>query len=347
MNAFGKDSLNYPGFNTYTKGSMGVDIPLYEGGSGRTLSRIQEKKSNALFWEKEAQKERDYIQSAFFYRGVESLNEFIRRTEDIKKIETRFRSNYQFANKSNPVGYSGYLALKGLDNRLSILITQTNTQSEQFKNNLAVLSGIHSEDLRLVNEDLQSFLNRYFPLAPTDESSLAKAMSSYVEGETFKSDLEASKFLPRIGFYSEANTYNGSRNTQTAYNAGVYLQMNLYNPKDIGVIEEAKLNAEAFQKKLEEVRRQEDLSIRNLRNQEITLNENYLLLKESLKLQEEQTSNMLRLFQTGVVSAIQFTESLNRTTDISKSLLDVELELIRVRTEKYLFQKKEYVDVAN
>ncbi len=280
-----------------------------------------------------------------FFTG--SLNEFIRRIEDIKKIETRFRVNYQFVNKSNPVGYSGYLALIGLDNRLSVLITQTNTQSEQFKNNLAVLSGIDSEELRLVKEDLQSFLNRYFPLAPIDESSLTKAMSSYAEGETFRSDLEASKFLPRVSLYSEANAYNGSRNTQAAYNAGIYLQMNLYNPKDTGVVEEAKLNTEAFQKKLEEVKRQEDLNIRNLKNQEKALNESYLLLTESLKFQEEQTSNMMKLFQTGVITAIQFSETLNRSADISKSLLDVELDLIKVRTEKYLFQKKEIMDVAD
>ncbi|TGN20783.1 transporter [Leptospira idonii] len=343
MNVFAKDQLNDPGYNTYSKAALGLDLPLYEGGAGENLRRIQDKKTTALFLEKESVKDKEYSRSGYLYRGIQSVNDYLKKLEDTKKANVRFLQSYGLRHRSNPVGYSGYLALKNLDHRLSSMISEANACLYEWKENLSVLSGMSSSDLFLQDENLFSFMEKYFPKGESDESNFSKSMTHYAEGEEIKSDLEMSKFLPKFGLYSETNTYGGSRNTQSAYNAGVYLQMNLYHPKDQGVVEEAKLNAYAFRQKLEELKKQEDLKIKSLNRQEISLKESYSLISDSVRYQEEQNEYMLKLYQNGNVNAMQFAEALNRSADTYSRLLEVELGLLQVRTEQYMFRQKESI----
>lgn len=44
MNLFAKDTLNYPGSHQYSRGTLGMDLPLYEGGSGKTFAAMNRKK---------------------------------------------------------------------------------------------------------------------------------------------------------------------------------------------------------------------------------------------------------------------------------------------------------------
>ncbi len=339
-NLFAKDTLNYPGSNTYSRGSLGIDLAIYEGGSGKTLSKIQEKRSLGLKLESEAMRDREYVNSALFFRGLQSIAEFRNRLQQIAKIESRFQSGYQLANKSNPVGYSGYLALKSLKNRLEAMDKECLVMGLEYKENLSVLSGMETNKILPISEELFSFVEKYFPnVSEHGYSNYTKALSAYTEGESLKPDMEMSKFLPRVGVYSEANAYSGSRSTQTAYNAGFYVQMNLYNPKDIGAVDEAKLQAESLRNKLEENKNKEEALFKSLTNQESALRSNYTLIKESMKNQEEQVAYMQRLFQSGAVNAIQFAEVLNRSVDVAKNLLDIELNYIRVRSEFHILQK--------
>ena len=75
-NMFAKDTLNHPGSNTYSRGSLGLDFSIYEGGASQAMSKLQEKRALGLKFEKANIKDQEYIQSARFYRGLQSLTEF-------------------------------------------------------------------------------------------------------------------------------------------------------------------------------------------------------------------------------------------------------------------------------
>ncbi|MDX1957728.1 MAG: TolC family protein [Leptospiraceae bacterium] len=339
-NLFAKDTLNNPGSNTYSRGNIGIDLAIYEGGSSTALSKIQEKRLMGLKLEGAALQDREFVNSALFYRGLQSITEFRNRLDQIAKIESRFQSGYQLGNKGNPVGYSGYLALKSLKNRLEATDKEIEVMHMEFKENLSVLSGLDTNEIQPVSEELFQFIDKHFPKSKEQGySNYTKALSVYTEGESLKSEMEMAKFLPKVGVYTEANAYSGSRSTQTSYNAGFYVKMNLYNPKDIGAVDEAKLQAEAMRKKLEETKKKEDALFKNLTNQESALKSNYTIIKDSLKNQEEQVVYMQRLFQSGGINAIQFAETLNRSVDVAKNLLDIELNYIRVRSEFHILQK--------
>ncbi|MCW7461813.1 TolC family protein [Leptospira limi] len=342
MNLFAKDTLNNPGNHQYSRGTLGMDLPLYEGGSGKTFAAMNEKRSTGLKFEWLAIRDREFAQAGFYYRAIQSLYEYQKRLEQIKKIESRFQSNYSLGNKGNPVGYAGYLALKSIKNQISVLEKQSELQIKDYKDTLYVLSDLPATDLEIVESDLNDFLDTYFkrPVG-YERSNQMNAQIKYAEGEKLKAEMEMAKFLPKIGAYSEAYGYQGSRNISNAYQAGVYLQMNLYNPKDMGVIEESKLNAEAALKKIEEKTKEEETHVKSLIQKEISLKETLELIRESMKFQEEQVINMQRLFQSGAINAMQFAETLNKSLDLSRVLMETEIAFLQVRTEVSIFSKKE------
>ena len=43
LNLFAPDTLNYPGTNTYQRGTLGVDFAIYEGGAKAAASKAYEK----------------------------------------------------------------------------------------------------------------------------------------------------------------------------------------------------------------------------------------------------------------------------------------------------------------
>ncbi|TGK47782.1 transporter [Leptospira kanakyensis] len=342
MNLFAKDTLNYPGSHTYSRGTLGMDLPLYEGGSGKTLAAMNEKRSVGLKFEWLAVRDREFAQSGFYYRAIQTLNEYKQRLEKIKKIESKFQSSYSLGNKGNPVGYAGYLALKSIKNQITILEKQSDLQIHDYKETLYVLSDFPSSEIEIIESELNVFLDTYFKRPMVYErSNQMNAQIKYAEGEKLKSDMEMAKFLPKVGAYSEAYGYHGSRNTANAYQAGVYLQMNLYNPKDMGVVEESKLNAEAALKKIEEKNKEEEAHVKSLLQKEISLAESLVLVKETVKYQDEQIINMQRLFQSGAITAIQFAETLNKSLELNRVLMETEIAVLQVRTETSLFSNKE------
>ncbi|MCZ8344454.1 MAG: TolC family protein [Leptospira sp.] len=342
INLIAKDNLNYPGSNIYSRGTLGVDLPLYEGGSSTAMASMMEKRSAGLKHEWLFIRDREFAQAGFYYRSVQSLREFKNRLETIHKIEARFQSNYSLRNKGNPVGYSGFLALKSLKNQIKVYNNTVDLQITDYLNTLQILSNLTNTDLNFKEIELDPFLEQYFPLnSEYERSQVINAQLKYAEVDKLKSDVEMSKFLPKIGVYSEAYAYQGSRNFANAYQAGVYVQMNLYSPKEIGSVEEAKLNAEASFKLIQEKAKAEELHLTTLKIKERSQRENLDLLRETYRFQEEQVSNIQKLFQSGAASAIQFAEVLNRTLEVSKYLMESEIAYLQTRTEISLYTKKD------
>lgn len=71
------------------------------------------------------------------------------------------------------------------------------------------------------------------------------------------------------------------------------------------------------------------------------MKESLEIIRETLKYQEEQVSNMQRLFQSGAINALQFAETLNKSLELSRVLMESEIALLQVRTEVSIFSKKE------
>mgnify|MGYP003597466581 FL=1 len=160
---------------------------------------------------------------------------------------------------------------------------------------------------------------------------MAKAMKAYADGATEQAEAEKARILPKVGVYGESYLYRGERAVANSFNAGFYIQMNLYSPGDLDSIEQAKLNSKAMQERVEETIRNEEAKIKSLLQMEKALSKNLELIQENTKLMEEQLTVSQQLFSSGAINAIQLSEVFSRRADVIQAKANMESEYLKAR----------------
>jgi hypothetical protein len=325
---FSPPTLNYPDAVRVGKGTIGVDLPLYEGGSrsaeNLSLSKMNEGK---IFAEKYVRKY-EFGTSAVSYGLLSSLRLRRERLSALKDQVQLLLSGYREDLKSNPVEYSGILGLKALNNRLKALLDENESriQSEMFY--LGTITGnSFPKNWSTGNSDILDFVEIYLPRESTaddTESYRVKEYQSYAESAKKKAEGQKSVFLPTLGLFSNVDIYNGERRTDHSYTAGFYARMNLFAPIEYGSVEQAKTESEAVKAKADNAKMQEEIERDKMIRMHATFKNNIPLLRNSLTLMNEQTANSFRLFSNGSMKAFQLVEVLSRKTDLIENLREAE-----------------------
>lgn len=261
----------------------------------------------------------------------------------IKRID-QFSKFYKIGASGNPTEYSGALAIKSLRLKLEAMRGDYLSRGRAAMEMLKLLSGFLPDKFTPSSDNNINFSDKYLPFPKSDSNtstSLSNAYSSYAESALIGVDAEKARFLPKVGAYAEAYAYDGSRTTATSYNTGLYLQMNLLNPSDIGAVKEAKTKADAARKKADEIRLKEESNFRVLLFQEDTLRKNILLSLDSLKTQEEQLDLSLRLFRTGTIHSLQLADVFGKTAEALISNVNLNSEYLKIRAELNMYNNLE------
>jgi hypothetical protein len=341
LNLFAPDTLNNPGSNTYSRGTIGVDLPLYEGGSKTNISKMTEKKWEGKKKEREFSIQNEYFSSVFTYSSIIVMSNYLKKMIELNKIVDGVQKRFQL--KGSPIGYSGYLGIKSLQNFIKGSKENVRSQILSLRENLEITTGKKISNWIPKDESVILFSDKYLiiqnPENTNPEMKITKAYKSYSEGAEIQIEAEKARHLPKVGMYGEAYAYNGSRDTATSYNAGLYVQMNLLSPTDLGIIEETKQNSLAIKERVEDMKVKDKARFNSLTRMEKSLKENLALLNETQKLQEEQIVNSQNLFSTGSINILQLAEVLNQITEFYRKKAEVETEYLRVRSELTLFNE--------
>jgi outer membrane protein TolC len=339
---FNPDTINHPDSHIYTRGALGLDLALYEGGMKSSqvdlLKHSVEAQKNAT---SQIQVEQ-YSMVGLSYGSIAVLEQQKNKLQAISSEVLRMIKSYQLGNKSNPVGYSGLLGMKSLANRIAGLLNQYEAQS---KSHYAVLNemGLKGQSWIPENIDSNTFVNRYFS-ASSKQGDIAASFKIESAKENVKASeemahMEKAKFLPRVGAFAESFVFNGNRDTANGYNAGLYLQWKLFDPNDYGSLKEAKLKSLAAAKHSEASEQQERAERAALNESLNSLRQNIDLLNDSYKLLVEQSKMTETLFKNGSINALQIVEILNRRTDLVSQQGEAELGLIKAGAEIVTKQK--------
>jgi len=341
LNLLAPDTLNNPGSNTFTRGTLGLDLPLYEGSSKVNIVKMTEKKLEGKKKEREFSIQTDYFSTAYTYSSIIIMKSYLKKMIELNKIADGIQKRFQL--KGSPVGYSGYLAIKSLQNYLKGSKDIVLSQITSMKENLEVITGNKISNWTPKDYTALQFADKYLLIDKSDETSpelkITKAYTSYAEGAEIQVEAEKARFLPRIGVFGEAYAYNGSRDTATSYNAGLYVQMNLLSPSDLGIVEETRNNSLAIKEKTEEMKQKDKAKYSSLIRLEKSFKENLLLILETQKLQEEQIINSQNLFSSGSINILQLTEVLNHVSEFYRKKAEIETEYLRIRAELTLFNQ--------
>ncbi|TGK42026.1 TolC family protein, partial [Leptospira gomenensis] len=254
-----------------------------------------------------------------------------------------FLSNYRLANRSNPVGFSGFLSLKTLQNLLEISKKEQETLRSAAEEQLRFMTEDLPEDFRPSKTPLLKFADEFLPLPNPQNSGNTDLSEVYrLRSEEAKEavKVERAKFLPKIAAFAESYTYDGSRDRANAYNAGLFLRMNLLDPSDLGAVDQAKADLDVVRKKAEETKLREESHFRILIVKERNILENLNSIYDSMRIQEEQLRISSKLFREGTLSAPQMATSFSKSAELLRMKSDSESEYLKTRAQLSLYNKR-------
>ncbi len=330
---FSPDSINHPDTHIYTRGALGVDFPLFEGGLKSAQIDLY-KHSVAAQQNSTSQIQiEQYSQVGLSYGSIIILELQKNKLQTLNTEITKMIKDYRLGSKSNPIGYSGLLGMKSLRNRLIGLISQYEAQSRSY---YAILKEMGLKDTEWSPESLESlaFVNNYLSSQIVSSSSFKiENTKENVKVSEEMTNMEKAKFLPRVGVFAENYIFNSNRNTANGYNAGVYLQWSLFDPANYGSLRESKLKSLAAAKSSVASEQEERAERTALLESMSSLRENIALLSESHKILIEQSKMTETLFRNGSINALQIVEVLSRRADLIVQQVDTELSLIKTSSQ--------------
>jgi len=345
---FSPDLLNHPDAQTFTRGAVGLDFALYEGGMKTAQVEMYKRLSTSEKLASTQIEIEQYAGSGFAYGSIASIQKQKLKLNELNSEINKLMKGYQLGQKSNPVGYSGLLGMKSLANRIAGLIAQLESQEKASYATLKEM-GVQQSNWLPKNIEVKNFVDQYF--VEKNENLNIQSYKSQAQLEQALANLEASKmqkarYLPRVGAFAETSLFNGSRGTSNNYTAGLYLQWSLFDPSEIKKYKEATLAAQAARKFSEANTQQENAIRAGLAESDQALRSNLTRLEESDKLLSEQTKVSSQLFKNGSINALQFVEILNRRTDLIMQQSEVEINLLKVSSERIQKTKFEIPNIA-
>lgn len=342
-NDFNPDNLNNPGRNNYQKGTLGLDLPIYEGGARSETAKAMEKLAEAKKYQSNSAYLNEFSTAASAYGQIAVL---MKRKDELSAISGRVDavlSNYQKGLRSNLVEYSGILALRTLQNKIKVYLAENESKTASLRVYLEKMSGDSLPAGWMPGkEDAIAFSENYLKAEnlTADGSFRIKAYEAMAESSKKSAEAEKAVFLPKIGLFAETNIYNGKRDNADSYTAGFYVRMNIISPMDYGAVKQAELESDASRFRAKDAKLKGEIELNRLYTFSDILKKNISLMKENSVLMNELVRNSQTLFTNGSIKAFQLVDVFSRKTDLIINLASAEEEYLNVMAGIYNFSVK-------
>jgi outer membrane protein TolC len=335
QNDFAPDSLNHPKASTFTKGTVGLNVPLYEGGQKVAVAKAMTSMYEAKKKEENSVGITFYSEFVKTYASVVALNQQASELKKVKLHLDNLLANYTIGNKSNMLGYSGLLGLKSLEQKL-IALTDENTAKTQA--NLKAINELSGETNNLNfsdKESIENLLKEYLPIEKNNYAPSEKTNALFENAKAAKEIISAEKSrnLPRLGVFGESYAFSGDRKTGTGYSAGLYLNWNLFSSNDIGATAQAVSQSHAAQYFAQATSQKEKMEFEGMIEMQSALLKTLSTLAESEKLLDEQIKIANTLFKNGMINALQLVEVISRRVDLLGMQTEARINLIKVQSQ--------------
>lgn len=329
-------NLNRPGRETFQAGTLGVDLPLYEGGFKTSQSSMYRTLVKASEIELKAKRSEEYAELARQYGSLLILTQSENLLKELRVNLKKVISGYQVGAQSNPVGYSGLLGLKGVDNRIEGVLAQYEMKSLNARHWINQKSGSNLAWQPDLQEKFKDFLiTKLSSTAMALHSSIILSQEMKLKTLDEMKNMEKARYFPRVGLFANNNIYAGDRDTENSQSFGLYFQWDLFNSDSYGRAAEVAAKTLAEEAKLKAFKQEEKIILSQLQESKVTLEKTLELLDNSDRLLQEQSSNAMKLFRSGMLNALQLAEVINRRVDLVENKLNAETQYLDVWTRLY------------
>lgn len=337
---FGNDRLNRPGHNFFQKGTVGLNLSLYEGGITAEQASIADANLDAQKNLHMQSRLAQYSAVAHYYSNIGIFRSYLEKVAFMKKDISSAIKSYEIGQKSNPVGYSGLLGMKSFLIRLQGLEIHFRSQISQSLTALRELGLPNPQEDEFDIQDGKEFVQKYLSINSNDRKNIsdssfgisAQRSSLIVQKKLY--EIEKTLYRPKLGFFAESGIVGGSRGSQVSNSVGLYLQWSLFDSSERFRYKEALLNYQAFDSEVLAKTQEEKTQIKIFEEREKSLYANFDILQQSDQILNDQLQVVTKLFRNGNISALQLVEVLNRRLDVLTQKIDVELQVVKVRTEQ-------------
>lgn len=315
---FNPTSVNHPGDFLSSRGTLGVNWPLFEGGGQSAEASAAEHLLKAQQHKANRHNIAQYSEVARHFATMGILVEQRQQLHAITAKVDRLISTYQVGQKANPMGYSGLLGLQSLRNRLQALenhyVAKTLASQEQLK----ALGFTKTDNWQAQFDGVIAFVERYLPSA-TGQSSALKSLDEQTAANRQATTKARSAYLPKVGLFAESYLFSGERDLDGGYNAGLYLNWQLLAPQTYGRLAETKAQSQAAEFYLRAATIQEQNAIVESDAMLRALGESLQLLQDNQRLMNEQVGVTETLLRNGTINPLQFVEVMARRTDLTQT----------------------------
>lgn len=316
---FNPTLMNFPNASRHEKVDLGVKWMVYEGGLRSSIAEAHQMQVKAQEYEKKATVNYEYSKVAEQYGKILIYGHKKRELQPLLESITGLLKRYQIGQSSNPLGYSGLLGLKSLKNRIQGEIKMAETQIEIEKRNISERANLNSL-WEAIEESPLEFVKSVVPNAVNVEKDIsfsvqaqtvaAQALEKYVQ-------VERARHLPQVGLFAENQVFNNAETTQaSSYFLGAFIQWNLYDANHWGSADQAQLQALAQSYRVEKEKQDQQLATQQIQQTQKTLLEELELIEESLKMMQEQTLVSQKLFNNGLMNALQLTDVYSKRVEV-------------------------------
>lgn len=332
---FVPSQLNHPGRQQFLTGTLGVDLPLYEGGMKMGQLSIQKALLGSRKKMIQAKQTEQFSELAAKYGSIIIYQHNLIALQNLKKELSKIIANYQVGSKANPLGHSGLLGLKGLSNRMEGLVLLYEHKLRDHKEWILTKAGIDG-NWNPSETSLHDYVSRHLEeISNNDFSSIVASQELMASTLDLTPKVEQARYLPKLGLFAQNQLYSGDRSTENAQSFGIYLKWELFSSDSYNRTDEARSQARAASARIKSMKQDETLLRKKLLDSQSTLSSGLGLLKTNSDLLNEQAQTSMKLFKAGLMNALQLTEVINRRVDVVEQKNEAELQYLEVRAGLY------------
>lgn len=333
-NDFIPSNLNRPGNKVFAAGVLGLDLPLYEGGLKQSQASMLATIAQASKYETKAKQTEMYSELSKNYGTMILNTHSLMALSKLQKNISKIINNYQVGEKNNPVGYSGLLGLRGVENRIKGMVSEYASQINSSKMWISIKSNLIEDWSLEPGQSLQNFILEALDSTSEDSySSLILANELKANSLNYIPKMERAHYLPKIGLFAQNNIYSGDRDSEQSQSFGVYIMWELFNPDFYGKVAEAQAKSRVAGANITAAKQKELVALTQLLESQKMLEKILIIITENDRILQEQSFNSIKLFQSGMLTALQLSEVINRRVDLIQNKNKVESQYLEIRTQ--------------
>ncbi len=331
--------MNDPSREWFKQGQLSLVLPIFEGGSSRASAQGAGYLLESRGLEVQAAEREIYSQVVRDFAIWSNLKSEVQAILELQAKLQGILERYRLASRDNPVGYSGWLGMKSLENRLQGIVARAQIEMRAIEIRLSEQSGMPQLSAQgLQSVDAIGFIDQKFQESTrsNQEDYRSQAFRLSARAQESYAQSEKSRWLPQVGIYASGQWMQSPRDSGTSSEYGAYLQWSLFDARQIGAYRQARLHAQSVQAKSQEIAQNSRAERRALENAIPLIRENLTRLRDSSRLLREQIFVTERLFRTGSVNALQLSDVLSRRVDVIDQEGQLVSELIRQQAQLFV-----------